>query len=177
MPQQPSVALITGRRPRPCVAPLPTVGAVWAGVWSSTLQTLVRVPTGVARLATLALIIPPTALHGLGSGTRWSLGMALCVVVTAKPRAAGVTWARLYRVILLEAKRAPEDGSGVTSECLVVEAEVWYRPVQVLNGECLPSVAPVVGDPASAFKVSLCPHNRGLICQQLECFLWEACRQ
>ena len=35
----PSVALITARRPRPCLAPLPAVGAVWAGMRSSALQT------------------------------------------------------------------------------------------------------------------------------------------
>ena len=120
-PCWPSVALITARRPRPCVAPLPAAGALWPGV-----QTLMCVPTGVGRLAALALIVSSAAFHRLGSGAHWTLDMALCVVVTTKPRAAGVTRARLCRTILLETKRAPGDGSGVTSERLVVESEVWY---------------------------------------------------
>ena len=55
----------------------------------------------------------------------------------------------------------------MTRKCLVIEAEVGCRPVQVLSGQCLPPIAPVVGHPASALEVPLCPNDGGLVCEQL----------
>ena len=87
--------------------------------------------------------------HGTSqtTGGRGYTGMSVCY----GPGGRMTTW--------------PGDNSGMASECLVVEALVWDRPVQVLRGERLPLVATVVGDPTSVLKAPLSSYDRDLVRQ------------
>ena len=80
-------------------------------------------------------------------------------------------------MVLLETKSAPGNGSGAARECLVVEASVRDRPVQVLLSQGLPPEATVVGDPTTVVKVALRAHDRCLVGKEFRCLVGEASGQ
>jgi len=64
-----------------------------------------------------------------------------------------------HRMVDLQAKGAPRNRPGLSREGLIVKAQVRDRPVQVLPGEGLPPVLPVVSHPLLVLIISLGMHN------------------
>ena len=157
------------RRPRPIVVPLPA-RAVRAGVWAAAVHTFIAVAAGVSCLPALAVVVPTTALGGLRAASRW-LGSSIWLPYPPKPGSARITWACLGSVVFLQAESA---GLGVTGKGLVVQSQVWYRPVEGFRRESFSSEAPVVRYPTPVVEIPLRSHYRCLVCEELRGLLRKA---
>ena len=76
-------------------------------------------------------------------------------------------------MIILKIVRATGNGFGPAGKGLIVEAWVCDRPIQVFSSQGLPSVLPVVGNPAATLIIPFGPNNSGLISTQLGSLLGE----
>ena len=72
---------------------------------------------------------------------------------------------------LAEAKLAARDVLGAAPECLIIEACITGRPVQVSPGQDLPPVLAVVGHPRHALKVPGLPNDGSLVGPELCCLV------
>ena len=80
-------------------------------------------------------------------------------------------------MVILQATAVSWEGPGMACECLIVEADVWNRPVKVLGGQGLSSIAAVIAHPAVTLEVPLCPHDCGLVCEKFWSLLRETGRE
>ena len=82
----------------------------------------------------------------------------------------GVLWAPCGLVVVGQAIGAPGNRPGPAREDLVVEPRVCHGPVEVLPGQGLSAVLPVIEHPALPLEVVLGPDDRGWYAQSSGAF-------
>jgi len=76
-------------------------------------------------------------------------------------------------MVIGQAVTASQEGSGPSSEGLVVQAGARCGPVQVFFGQGFPPILVVIHHPLFPFVVPFRPNDSGLIGQQLLGLFWE----
>ena len=75
----------------------------------------------------------------------------------------GILGACILVMVVLKAERAPPDRLGSSCKCLIVEACIWHRPIEILPRQGFPPVATVIRYPLGALVIPFCADDRCLI--------------